>query len=164
MAPAPGRISPVTAFIRRIQPGMHYTTAEAARLIGTTEGSLRRWMIKDQETFGPSHETNMGKLKLYVWDEGDILRVRAAYTKARNAQEGRFTGRRGQVALFTDAERIDRRQRSTAASYARRASAKLSKQGRVEEAIDMMAKASAITRRLRAEHSKREREIRAAMK
>jgi hypothetical protein len=164
MPPAPGRISPVTAFIRRIEPGMHYTTAEAARLIGTTEGSLRRWMIKDRETYGPSFDTHMGKLKLFVWDEGDILRVRAAYTKARKAQTGRFTGRRGQVALFTDAERIDRRRRSNAATYARRASARLAGQGHTEQAIDMMAKASAITRRLRAEHSKREREIRAAMK
>lgn len=146
------RISPVTAFVRSIEGGPWFTTCEAAVSIGTTEGSLRRWMHKDVDLFGPSFDTTYGKLKIYLWSAEDIARVAANYEAYRQAQPGRFVGRPGRVRVWSVLEKESRDARLARASYYRRAAKTLAAKGRHLEAEIKLADAAIITRDLRVEH------------
>lgn len=67
--PAPGRQSPVTAFVRNL--GDYHTTCEVAEILGVSESLIRK-LSKEKVTQAPSYVAPFGKIYIYLYTKEDI--------------------------------------------------------------------------------------------
>lgn len=62
--------------IGRAVPEGWYTTAEAAKMVGRSQDTVKRWRQGDTPLFMPSRQVQMGRLTVYLYSADDITQMR----------------------------------------------------------------------------------------
>lgn len=67
------RIAPSVKFVRSLE-GKYYLMREAAQILDINVRYLRNW--NKNRVFEPSFFTHLGKVRIYLYTDGDIARIR----------------------------------------------------------------------------------------
>lgn len=75
-SPTRKRIAPSVQFVRSLE-GKYYLLREAAELLGVSHRTLRSYNSgPDKELLGPSFFVYLGKIKIYLYTDDDIARIK----------------------------------------------------------------------------------------
>lgn len=100
-------MDPATRFVRSL-PGEYFMTREAAAMLGVPRRRLDEYVASYPDELGPSFCTFFGKLKIYLYTQEDIERIRAHLTNVRRVFPPRTPGAGGRPRKWTDEERKER--------------------------------------------------------
>lgn len=157
------RIDPVTRFVRELE-GDYYLPREAAVVLGITVDRLKRLGRQYPDTLGPGYVTWWGDVKLFLYDDADIVQIRSYFEKLDEQcppELSRYRNRngRGRPPVWSHDEHASRHRRRALCRYHRRAADRFAEQGRHDRAQQARERAEQINAELAAERAVRDEQL-----
>lgn len=144
---APTRIDPFTRFVRELD-GEYYLLREAATLLQVNHRVLRE--INSDESrkeYWPSFFTYMGKIKLYLYTDDDVAKLRQYFEERRAVypiSENPPNKKMGRPAQYTAEQKKIRQRLYSQAHYYKKMARKHTAEGELDKAKLDLAKAREI--------------------
>ena len=154
------RIAPSVRFVRSLE-GTYYLLREAAEMLEVSPRTLRNFIDKDNDLLGPSFFTYLGKIKIYLYTEDDIKRLREYITEQKNLiypiSENPKTKEthKGRPAKWTAEQRKMRQRKFSQVHYYKNQAEKHQNAGNPAKAEKALKKMRQIQKQLREEDAKK---------
>jgi hypothetical protein len=148
------KIDPVTTFVRGLDGGPYYMVREASELLGVNHRVLRKLNDDPESDLKPSFLAFLGKVKVYLYTEDDIAKIREGLDERRRVypNDPTLSPVRGRPRRFTKEDRKARQKLySRAHYYGVRAQEELDK-GQMKKASEYLSKQRAVKKELKDWH------------
>jgi len=145
------KIDPVTTFVRGLDGGPYYMVREASEILGVNHRVLRKFNDDPDSDLKPSFLAFLGKVKVYLYTEDDIDRIKDALEERRRVypNDPALIPVRGRPRSFTKEDRKQRQKLySRAHYYGKRAQEELER-GNMGKASEYLAQQKAVKKELR---------------
>lgn len=147
-----GRIAPSVQFVRSLE-GTYYLLREAAELLGVSHRTLRTYLNgPDKDLLGPSFCTYLGKIKIYLYTDDDIERLRKHFEEQKvvyPATDPGPTYTKGRPPKWTEEQRKIRQRKFSQVHYYKTQADKHVNNGEFNKAKKCLDKVRSIQKQLK---------------
>lgn len=147
------RLAPSVRFVRSLE-GHYYLLREAAQMLGVSHRTLRNFNAADPEKLGPGFYAYLGKIKIYLYTDDDIARLRKHLDEQKivySAGEPGPAQAKGRPAKWSKEQRQARQRKFSQIHYYKNMAAKYNNTGESDKANRATEKMLAIKQELRDE-------------
>jgi hypothetical protein len=145
------RIAPAVRFVRSLE-GDYYLLREAAQILGVSHRTLRNFIASNEkQDLAPGYYAMLGKVKVYLYTDDDIGRIRKYLDSQKNLyrlDDPGPMGNRGRPAKYNDDQRKERQRKFTQVHYYKTKAQKYVDAGQPEKANVAITKMREIQKEL----------------
>lgn len=145
------RIAPSVRFVRSLE-GKYHLLREASELLGVSHRTLRNFNTSDPTNLGPSFYTYLGKIKIYLYTDDDIERLRKHLSAQKIVYPSSDPGpmhNNGRPAKWTPSQRKARQRMFSQVHYYKNMAEKHVQNGDQQKADKAVAKMRSIQKKLK---------------
>lgn len=153
MSPKTERIAPSVRFVRSLE-GKYYLLREAADLIGISHRTLRKMNNSDDPETSPSFYTYLGKIKIYLYTDDDVERIRKILDTQKTVYPSSVPGptlHKGRPAKWTAEQRKVRQRKFSQVHYYKNMAERYAQEGKQDKANKALRKMRDIQKQLKDE-------------
>jgi hypothetical protein len=145
-------LDPATKFVRSLD-GTYYMVREAAEILGVSHRVLRKMNDDPESEMKPSFAAYLGKIKIYLYTEDDITKIRDYLEIERKRiypnEPGVGPERKGRPSQFTKSERKERQRLYSKAHYYGKRAEEETSRGNLAKASQYLAKQRQVKKELK---------------
>ncbi len=143
------KMDPATTFVRSLD-GNYYMVREAAELLGINHRTLRNWNEGSNEKLKPSFVSWLGKVKIYLYTDDDIDKIREYLDDRRKIypNDDKAKPQSGRPARYSKEERKERQKLYSKAHYYGRRAKEETDKGDLRKATEYLTKQRKVKKEL----------------
>jgi hypothetical protein len=143
-------LDPATAFVRSLE-GTFYMVREAAEILGVNHRTLRNFNEGDEPDLKPSFIAYLGKVKIYLYTEDDLAKLKEHFDSRRKVFPNDDTASKvtGRPARFTKDDRKERQKLFSKSHYYGKRAGEEESKGNYKKAASYLAKQRQVKKRLK---------------